>query len=456
VSNYFMRRIRFRVVLPIVFGFLAAMFFAWDYENNRVVEQMGMGWDTGPPIWPYQAVYLILFAVNAPAYVLTTPLLRLLSLHELSFQYAIWLPAIIGLWWWCGTRVDFGFLRTRKRGHPKLLAMTFFFMATALLSSSTYYVIGDIRWWIRYGHYHRPLYAFILLRTIGPLLWCSVFAFALIKSGIALLQHKIAAFGSKGVGYKEALITLALFAAYVAGIKQIDRSMLPVYNYDKCEFDRLERLGCVHGTVIDAEGKPVNALYVDLVPANASSDIKRWSTASEQTDAQGRFNLNRKSPGKYFVAVHSFTGYFAPTSELPYTTVYFPNGMDEAGAGKVEIVEAKETNLSPMKVRRIPVVTLNVRVTWEDGTRPETSGIWFANTLYPNSGGIEPEIKWGIGQYSLPEGFEYNAQASLDCAKESVSERRRLSPIQRIKIEPGNVPKEVVFIIKGPVCSPVE
>ncbi len=61
--------IRFRLVLPHVFGFLAAVLMTWDYENNRMVGSMGMGWDMGPPFWPYQAIYLLLFTINAPAFV---------------------------------------------------------------------------------------------------------------------------------------------------------------------------------------------------------------------------------------------------------------------------------------------------------------------------------------------------------------------------------------------------
>jgi len=24
----------------------------WDFENNRMIGLMGMGWDMGPPFWP--------------------------------------------------------------------------------------------------------------------------------------------------------------------------------------------------------------------------------------------------------------------------------------------------------------------------------------------------------------------------------------------------------------------
>jgi hypothetical protein len=119
-----MRRgpIRFRVVLPIVFGFLAAMLMVWNYENDRMVALMGMGWDMGPPFWPYQAIYLLLFTINAPAFVLSMPILKLLKLQTFSLQYCVWYPAIVCWWWWIGSRLDFGVLGCRRYRHAKLFA----------------------------------------------------------------------------------------------------------------------------------------------------------------------------------------------------------------------------------------------------------------------------------------------------------------------------------------------
>ncbi len=67
VSKCDMRPFRFRVVL----GFLALVLFGWDYENNRIVVYMEMGWDTGPPMWPYQVVPLLSYAINVPAYIVS-------------------------------------------------------------------------------------------------------------------------------------------------------------------------------------------------------------------------------------------------------------------------------------------------------------------------------------------------------------------------------------------------
>jgi hypothetical protein len=72
-----MRIIRYRILLPIALGGLSAALMAWDIHNEKVLESTGMAWDTGAPLWPYQASSLILFALNLPAYVLATPLFLL-------------------------------------------------------------------------------------------------------------------------------------------------------------------------------------------------------------------------------------------------------------------------------------------------------------------------------------------------------------------------------------------
>src|SRR6266853_202002 len=125
--------IRFRLVLPLVFGFLAAVLMTWDYENNRMVGLMGMGWDMGPPFWPYQAIYLLLFTINAPAFVLSMPILKLLNLQTLSLQYGVWFPAIVGWWSWIGTRMDFGILGRGSFRYAKLIAGVLSTVSLALL-----------------------------------------------------------------------------------------------------------------------------------------------------------------------------------------------------------------------------------------------------------------------------------------------------------------------------------
>ena len=181
-----MRGIRFRVVLPIVFGFLAIVLFAWDYENDRVVELMGMGWDTGPPMWPYRAVQLISYALNAPAYVISWPILKLIDPRAQWVQYAVWFPAITAMWWWVGARIDFGLLSRPSYSHPKLVAALLLGGALVLLVLSVCVGVGEFRRFQVYWPGHPPIYAILLLRAVGPILWCLSFAGVFVRWAIHL------------------------------------------------------------------------------------------------------------------------------------------------------------------------------------------------------------------------------------------------------------------------------
>lgn len=165
-----MRKIRFRVVLPIVFGFLAVVLFTWDYQNERVIESMGMGWDIGPPMWPYQAVRIISYAINAPAYEASRPILKFLDPRTYSLQYAVWFPAIVAVWWWVGRCIDFGLLGRRNYSHRKFIAASLLIGAVALLSLATYLGLDDYHWARQYWRGHPPVYAFLFS---GPRAQCS-------------------------------------------------------------------------------------------------------------------------------------------------------------------------------------------------------------------------------------------------------------------------------------------
>jgi hypothetical protein len=185
-----MRNIRFRVVLPILLGFLAVVLFSWDYQNERVVESMGMGWDTGPPMWPYRALQIISYAINAPAYVASWPILKLLEPRIYSLQYAVRFPAIVALWWWVGRSIDFGLLGSRNFSHRKLIAASLLIAAVGLLSLATYIGLDEYHWAQQYWRGQPPLYAFLFLRAAGPMLWCFFFAAAFVRSAARLVKRQ--------------------------------------------------------------------------------------------------------------------------------------------------------------------------------------------------------------------------------------------------------------------------
>ncbi len=446
------RLIRFRVVLPVVFGFLAAILMLWDYENNRMIALMGMGWDMGPPFWPYQAVYLFLYSVNAPAFVLSMPILKLLNLQSLSLQYAIWFPAIVGWWWWVGSRIDFGIISRRYYHHAKLFAGVLFAATVGLIYIAARAIVDEVHWWTQYAYDGSPYRVPTLLRTIGPVLWYLLFAGACALAAIRLLQGRGERAAKSHHKYRFLLIGASLVALYAFAIHRWDKALNPPLDYSQCTVDLLYGLGCVRGTVVDMGGMPISHIEVDLVPI-AKTGTARWcGTRSEWTDEQGRYNLNGVEAAEYFLGVNAFSAFGAPTAELPFATVYYPAAESESGAVPIKVARSSPLHLPPLRLRKLDLATIKINVVWSDGTRPKRSNIFFQNVLYERAGGILPQIDNGVGEFTLPKSFEYDASASVDCHTGNAHERRESLPYQRIKVADGSTPAEMTFVIQGPPC----
>jgi hypothetical protein len=100
-------------------------------------------------------------------------------------------------------------------------------------------------------------------------------------------------------------------------------------------------------------------------------------------------------------------------------------------------------------LRKLEVVTIKINVLWADGARPERSNIYFKNVLYPRHGGTAPQIDNGVGKFTLPKGFEYDAVASVECDAGKVIESRESKPDQRIKVADGRTPARDDFCHSG-------
>ena len=446
-------QIRFRVVFPFVFGFLAASLMLWDYENNRMVELMGMGWDMGPPFWPYQAVYLLLSSINAPAFVLSLPILKLLDLHSLSLQYGVWFPAIVIWWRWIGARMDNGILGSSRFRHPKLFAGVLSAASLVLLVIAGRIILGEVHWWMEYGREPSPFRFHTILRTIGPVLWCFALSAGCLIAAKRLSRASVAPATESRHKYRLFLIGAALVPLYVFAIHRWDNALNPPFNYDECAVDRLYGLGCIHGTVVDESGKPISHIEVDLIPIHKTGDARWYGTHSESTDDQGRYNLNRMEPSEYLLGANAFSSFGAPDAERPFATAYYPAAKDESGAVPVKVARSSSLYLSPLRLRKLEVATIGINVLWQDGTRPERSNIYFKNVLYPRHGGTAPQIDNGAGVFTLPKGFEYDAVASVECDAGKVIESRESRPDQRVKVADGFTPAEMLFVIPGPPCK---
>jgi hypothetical protein len=440
---------RFRVVLPVVFGFLAVVLMLWDYENNRMIELMGMAWDLGPPVWPYQVVYTALFAINAPAFVISFPLLKLLNLQALVLQYAIWLPAIAGWWWWVGTRIDFPILGRARFRYPKTLTTVLIIASLALIYLGASVALQEVHWWIQHADQASDYRVPTLLRTGGPLAWSSILAAGCAVASVRLLRMKAWQQKAKHLRYRPILIVAACAALYVFEVHLWDKALGPHFNYEECEIDRLFGLGCIHGTVVDETGNPISHVEVDLIPTGITDDARRYATNTQWTDEEGRYNLNQRDAGEYFLAVNASGG---PDHDRPYATAYYPSAEKEAEAVPVRIEPSTALHLPPIRVHRLEIATIKINVLWSDGTRPQRSNIYFKNLSYPRQTVTAPQIDDGAGEYKLPKGFEYEAFASVACDAGKTIESRESLPYHRIKVAGSQTLPDVSFVIKGPPC----
>jgi len=182
-----MRRLRFRLILPLVFGCLALTLIAWEFHNERVIASMGTGWDTGPPVWPYQTAWILLQAINAPAYALDLPLFLLLRVTtDARLLLEVELPTIFLWWWFIGWRIDCGLLPQRDVRQRGLWGVVLGIISLGIWSCATYLVVQQVKFWSEYGgrSWRGPM--LFLMGHAGILCWCLLMGFCSAAATVRL------------------------------------------------------------------------------------------------------------------------------------------------------------------------------------------------------------------------------------------------------------------------------
>lgn len=138
-------KVRFRYALPAVMGFVGAVLMLWDIHNQGIIRSVGMGWDTGAPLWPYQTPDAIFFALNVPAYLIATPISRPFDLLGPN-QYFVLYPAMLLWWWLAGLYFD-----TRRAGPlariNRTKAIVLGLLALGLIALGVEEFHWAFRWW---------------------------------------------------------------------------------------------------------------------------------------------------------------------------------------------------------------------------------------------------------------------------------------------------------------------
>jgi hypothetical protein len=127
-------------------GSLSAALMVWDIHNQRIIMLMGMAWDSGAPLWPYQTPDMLFSVLNSPAYIIGRPISRLLDLL-VPRQYFALLPAAISWWWVVGIYLDRRHLVTRIK-RPRRAVILLSITAILLLALGVDSFIVAFRWWL--------------------------------------------------------------------------------------------------------------------------------------------------------------------------------------------------------------------------------------------------------------------------------------------------------------------
>jgi hypothetical protein len=170
-----------RIVLPAVMGLVSAVLMAWEYYNSKVIAPMGMGWDTGAPMWPYQTPEIFLKLLNAPAYLLAAPIWFAFDLRMHEQRQPVLMVAIVVSWLGLVRMTGLGvWSRARRRGRAAfvvgllLSVVVFSFAGVALIASS-------LAWWSYYGDWSLPS-ALIFARIAAVAPWSFVLALASVRA----------------------------------------------------------------------------------------------------------------------------------------------------------------------------------------------------------------------------------------------------------------------------------
>ncbi len=162
-------KVSVRYALPVVMGIVGAVLMVWDIQNQRINRSVGMGWDTGAPLWPYQTPNTLFFALNVPAYLVATPISRLFESVVPNHYFALY-PAML-LWWWLAG-LYFGMRRAKPLSRvTRTKATLLCLLALGLLSLGVEESRWAFHWWWTYSRTLLSTSDLILLRLLAPSVW---------------------------------------------------------------------------------------------------------------------------------------------------------------------------------------------------------------------------------------------------------------------------------------------
>jgi len=428
-------------------GLVALTLMAWGVHANRQCST----YDAGRPFWQCEAPYFFLALLNAPAVALVRPIVNLLLVAPSFRTYLYEMPFILFLWWFIGTRIDFGILGVgayrRRRAWVAVLSVA----AAVLLEVLSWSVSEEIAF-----HRSYPSFGgFGYFRLLGDLMSLPVYLWlvALFPGlGIAIIRISRGQTGqtdrtlARPVTKRLAALGFAAYCACASGLLWHARN---VERRTQAEYDL--RSVIIKGRVVDDRGLPVYAIEVDLVPTFVDSELQWARAIRDWTNENGEFIFRPEDKGRYFLSVLWDA---PPSSRLPFLPRYYPDATEQSQAEILEITPALHLNLAPIKLHRLELVKVPVSMSWLNGKAEPGAYLLFNNPLFPNHGAIGDESMHPDkeGMVSLPAGFEYQASAQVDCdAGQRISSAR--TPLLTFSTKPGISVAPLHLVFPGEPCN---
>jgi hypothetical protein len=133
---------------------------------------MGMAWDTGAPVWPYETPWIVFAIVNAPAALAGMAFSNLAGIQAFGERLPVYLTAAILLWFSVGTSIDRGVYRRQVRAKSWLFAVVAG-AGLACLCLGLVSISSGVHWWSSYGAWSTSS-MLIFARLVAIMPWCAL------------------------------------------------------------------------------------------------------------------------------------------------------------------------------------------------------------------------------------------------------------------------------------------
>jgi hypothetical protein len=189
--------------------------------------------------------------------------------------------------------------------------------------------------------------------------------------------------------------------------------------------------------VLDAEGKPVKEIQLNLVPEN-NGDKERWTWTNEE----GRYEFRLVQPGSYLLG---FNLKWVPDKDDPYPKTYYPGVKTRSEAALITVGEGErlkgyDMTLPPKLTEREVTVT----VVWPDGKPAVGVDVYYEISEGTSSGEAVKTDKQGKAVLSLFENYRYILSSTTERNNKDVHSApveivvdKRLEPLKFVLDKPG-------------------